>query len=302
MLTNGNGSGEPLKKIISTISNKGGVGKTVFAIELANYLGRGGRKVLLIDTDLNTGDISIKLGLRTERTLLDFFEKSEPDLANLIMRKYSFDLIPGAGGNFKFANINYQQKMRFIRAFKKISEEYDYTILDLGAGIERTTLDFSLTADYPVIITTAEDIQSGYGCAKAAAERMYDLEGRQKIDGSEAKKGEFSPLFVFNKTEKDIAIGIFNGVKKAAGISREKYGVPISPNYLGFVQADYRLIKRSYAEKHTPVSEFSPASSLGSSYRQMADYFLRQAGPPNMTTESPLNRIMRFFRNEKTTV
>ncbi len=65
MLTNGNGSGEPLKKIISTISNKGGVGKTVFAIELANYLGRGGRKVLLIDTDLNTGDISIKLGLRT---------------------------------------------------------------------------------------------------------------------------------------------------------------------------------------------------------------------------------------------
>ena len=40
--------------------------------------------------------------------------------------------------------------MKFIKAFKKISKEYDYTILALGAGIERTTLDFGLSANYPI--------------------------------------------------------------------------------------------------------------------------------------------------------
>ena len=64
-------------KIISIISNKGGVGKTLFAIEVANILGTMGNDVLLIDTDINTGDISIKLDLRVKRTLLDFFESNE---------------------------------------------------------------------------------------------------------------------------------------------------------------------------------------------------------------------------------
>ncbi|NQU29011.1 MAG: AAA family ATPase [Candidatus Marinimicrobia bacterium] len=72
-------------KIISIISNKGGVGKTLFAIEVANFLGLMGKEVLLIDTDINTGDVSIKLDLRTGKTLLDFFEKNESYLDNLII-------------------------------------------------------------------------------------------------------------------------------------------------------------------------------------------------------------------------
>ncbi len=46
-----------------------------------------GNDVLLIDTDINTGDVSIKLDLRVKRTLLDFFEKNESDLTNLVITK-----------------------------------------------------------------------------------------------------------------------------------------------------------------------------------------------------------------------
>jgi len=216
--------------IISSISNKGGVGKTIFSIEMANLLGKMGKKVLLIDTDMNTGDISIKLALKNNFTLLDFFEKKEKNLNRIVKRFNNSDLIPGEGGNFKFANINYAQKVKFIKAFKEISRHYDYTILDLCAGIERVTLDFALTADYMAIITTPEDIQTAYGCAKAAAERMSELENRLSDRGmSNQKTKHLSPFFVFNKSEKERAYNIFTGVRKAAALTQSQNEIEIKP-------------------------------------------------------------------------
>jgi len=291
----------PLGKIISTISNKGGVGKTVYSIEIANQLSRHGRKVLLIDTDLNTGDISIKLAVRTEQSLLDFFEKNIEDLQDLIVKKYTFDLIPGAGGNFKFANINYFQKMKFIRAFKRISEHYDYTILDLGAGIERTTLDFALSADYTTIVTTPEDVQTGYGCAKAAAERMFELEQKlQEKNPDHQPRREFTPLFVFNKSDHEMGLAIFNAIQKATEVTRDRFGIEIQPRFLGSVSAEYKLFSKSYAELHTPISVKYPHSSVGRSFQRMASYYLHSdAKRVSRQKDSPITKLMRFFSHEQ---
>ncbi|MCK5519643.1 MAG: AAA family ATPase [Candidatus Marinimicrobia bacterium] len=289
-----------LGKIISTISNKGGVGKTVYSIEIANQLSKHGKKVLLIDTDLNTGDISIKLSLRPNGTLIDFLEKKITSLEKLVIKKYNFDLIPGSGGSFRFANINYFQKVKFIKAFKAISEKYDYTILDLGAGIERTTLDFALSADYTTIVTTPEDVQTGYGCAKAAAERMYELENRlQEKDKTYRPKKEFSPLFVFNKSDKDLAHAIFSAIKKATEVTKDKFGIEIQPKYLGSVEPEYKLFGKSYAQLHTPISVKFPHSGSGRSFQKMAHYYLMSEGKRSFKKkESPINKIMRFFSNE----
>ncbi len=288
-------------KIISIISNKGGVGKTLFAIEVANFLGVLGNDVLLIDTDINTGDLSVKLDLRVKRTLLDFFEKNESDLTNLVITKYNFDLIPGAGGNFKFANLNYFQKMKFIKAFKKISEEYDYTILDLGAGIERTTLDFGLSADYPIIITTPEDIQSGYGCAKAAAVRLQELEERLKNRDSEYQVREkFEPHFVFNKSSSQLAQSIYNGIQRATEITRNRDGIMIYPHYLGAIPEEYRLLSKAYLRQHTPISELYSTSKIGQAFRHIAQALANLDNKIAVQQKrSPLEKIIKLFRYEQ---
>ncbi len=290
-------------KIISTISNKGGVGKTISSIELANILGKARKKVLLIDTDMNTGDISIKLKLRNELTLLDFFEKKETNLSSLIKRIYNFDLIPGAGGNFKFANINYVQKLKFIKAFKEISQNYDYTILDLGAGIDRVTLDFALTADYTTIVTTPEDIQTGYGCAKAVAERLNENEIRLKNKNREhIRIHQFSPFFIFNKSKKSVAASIFSGVRRSAEVTKSLDDVKIQPRFLGSVPADYKLVGRSYSEYHTPISEAYPTSEMGKCYKEIAQYFYNIENVSEVKynfKKSPLDKILSLFKNEK---
>jgi pilus assembly protein CpaE len=54
---------------VTVFSPKGGTGKSVLACNLADQLARTGRRVLLIDLDLQFGDVAIMLGLQPERTI-----------------------------------------------------------------------------------------------------------------------------------------------------------------------------------------------------------------------------------------
>jgi MinD-like ATPase involved in chromosome partitioning or flagellar assembly len=282
------------------------VGKTISSIEIANILGKARKKVLLIDTDMNTGDISIKLKLRNDITLLDFFEKKETELSRLVKRIHNFDLIPGAGGNFKFANMNYVQKLKFIKAFRDISKNYDYTILDLGAGIDRITLDFALSADYTTIVTTPEDIQTGYGCAKAVAERLDENESRLKNKNSSyVRIHQFAPFFIFNKSKRTVAANIFSGVRRAAEVTKSKDNIQIKPRFLGNVPADYKLVGHSYSDYHTPISEAYPTSEMAKCYKAIAQGFLSLDNNNNFYLKhkkSPLDKILSLFKNEKESV
>ena len=163
---------------VSVISNKGGVGKTHFAINVAYALAKTGARVLLIDADLGSADISNKLGIFPKYHLLDFLQKDREMEDLLVPTKFRFDLICGTYGEFKLANLYYAQKVKFIKHFKRISEGYDFAVFDLGAGIARTVLDFALGADHTVIVTTPQDLISGYACAKASFSRFKEIEER----------------------------------------------------------------------------------------------------------------------------
>jgi len=59
--------------VITVVGGKGGVGKSVFAANLAlAYLKEFNLKPLLVDQDLNAcGDQNLILGMRSQKTLLD---------------------------------------------------------------------------------------------------------------------------------------------------------------------------------------------------------------------------------------
>jgi pilus assembly protein CpaE len=57
--------------VIVVLGPKGGVGKTTVATNLATELVRRGRRTLLIDLDLQFGDVGVVLGIDPERTIYD---------------------------------------------------------------------------------------------------------------------------------------------------------------------------------------------------------------------------------------
>jgi pilus assembly protein CpaE len=65
------GTGVALSPMICVLGPKGGTGKTLTSCNLAVGLAQAGRKVAMVDLDLQFGDVGLSLGLSPERTIYD---------------------------------------------------------------------------------------------------------------------------------------------------------------------------------------------------------------------------------------
>ncbi len=262
---------------ISIISNKGGVGKTHLSINLACALAKIGAKVLLIDADLGNADISNKIGIFPKCHLMDFLEKKKQMREIVCHTKFGFDLIAGSFGEFKLANLYHAQKIRFLNHFKKISQKYKFVIFDLGAGISRTVLDFALAADHTVILTTPQDIISGYACTKAGFSRFKEIEEKLEEKLPDYKpQWAFSPLIVINQVN-DLRQGfeLFETIRKTAdeNINSVEGRFRIKPEYLGAVPYDKEGL-RAAEKKRKPLLLTSPRIKASQSIQHMSTRFV----------------------------
>lgn len=259
--------------LLGVISNKGGVGKTHLSINMATCLAQAGSRVLLIDADLGNADVQIKVGVYPEHNLLDYLEK-KCDLDDTIIKSdFGFHMIGGASGEFKLANMVYSQKVKFMTAFRDISKRFDVVILDLSAGITRSVLDFALAADDIVLVTTPQDIVSGYACLKAAFYRMKELELRlfQRSENY-VMQTEMSAKVIFNRVNSmQQGVGEFRKMKQAI----EQYTVQIGDQfdmnveYVGAIPYDAELfIKAERARR--PISMIEPDSKVSACFREIA--------------------------------
>ena len=271
---------------ISVISNKGGVGKTHFSINLACALAKTCAKVLLIDADLGNADISNKLGLFPANHLLAFLQKNQKMEDLITPSKFGFDLICGTYGEFKLANLYHAQKVKFIKHFRRVSQGYDYAVLDLGAGIARTVLDFALGTDSTVIITTPQDLISGYACAKASFYRFKELEDKLEKRLSDYRpRLTFSPLLLINQVA-DMAQGakLFNTIEKTAdeNINANEGRFRLKPQYLGSIPYDKEHL-RNTEEKKRPLLANYPHIKASQCIEHMSKKFCDSENPYNPT-------------------
>ena len=275
--------------IISIISNKGGVGKTHLSINIAYALAKAGAKVLLIDADLGNADISIKLGIFPKHHLLHFLEKNRQMQDLIVHTEFNFDLICSTYGDFKLANMNYAQKIKFIKHFKRISQGYDFVVFDHSAGISRTVLDFALVADRTVIITTPQDLISGYACAKASFFRFKEIEERleRKFHGH-TPQWTFTPMVVINQVRSLVkGIMLYDKIDKAVNtnINANEGRFRIKPEYLGAIPYDRQDFRKAETKKR-PLLLDSPRIKASQCIHHMSKRFF--------TPENPYDPIVKF--------
>ena len=285
---------------VSIISNKGGVGKTHLSINLALALANTGAKVLLIDADLGNADISNKLGIFPEHHLLDFLDKNQQMQDLVVTTQFNFDLICGTYGEFKLANLNYAQKMKFIKHFQKISRAYDFAVFDLGAGIARTVLDFALGADRTVIVTTPQDVISGYACAKAVFSRFKEIEERLEGRLSEyTPQWTFSPMLVINQVGNlEQGFKLFDTIEKTAdkNINANEARFCMKPEYLGAIPYDSERLRRTEENKR-PLIVDSPHIKASECIKHMSTRFCNPENPydPRVNFRHPFKRFVAIL-------
>ena len=146
------------KAIIYPIGGgKGGVGKSFITANLGVLLSKKGSRVLLIDMDLGGSNLHTFFGIETVKTgLNDFLNKniSNLDHAAIPTSFNGLSIISSKNTSLESANLPHAQKLKLIRAIKNL--DYDYILLDLGAGTNFNTLDFFLTSTEGIFVCTPQ--------------------------------------------------------------------------------------------------------------------------------------------------
>lgn len=163
------GSNDPHEaKTISIVSGKGGVGKSNFALNFSLTLIKNNKKVLLIDLDVGMGNINILLGLHAEKTIIDMLHYSLPIHSIIEEGPIGLNFISGGSGVSDLFIMNNEKKNFFLKEYKKLVNDYDYIIFDIGAGATRDSIFFVLASEECIVITTPEptSITDSYGMIK----------------------------------------------------------------------------------------------------------------------------------------
>lgn len=158
-------------RVIVVASGKGGVGKSTLALNLALSLCDRGKKVILMDADLGLANIDIMLGLLPKYNLHHMIQ-GKKDLKDIIIAgPGGLSIIPGGSGITELANMGENSMKRLLVELGKLDGEFDYMMIDTGAGISNNVISFLLSADDVIFVTTPEptSMTDAYGMVKVIA-------------------------------------------------------------------------------------------------------------------------------------
>lgn len=163
-------------RVITVASGKGGVGKTNLSVNLAIAYARLGKRVIVMDADLGLANVNIILNIIPKHNLYHVIRKQKTMREIMVDTDYGIQIIAGASGFSKIANLSEEERQNFITELYTLSNA-DIIIIDTSAGVSSNVLSFIAAADDAVIITTPEPtaITDAYGIIKIIATEVENL-------------------------------------------------------------------------------------------------------------------------------
>ena len=146
-------------RIVAVTNQKGGVGKTTTAINVATAMAMGGRQVLLVDVDPQ-GNLTSGVGLKGQRgSAGTIYEALTTDIGGgdgilLPTRIDNLFLIPAdrnlTGAEIELVSLSARER-RLQRVLDPLRERFDYLVIDCPPSLGLLTLNALVAADAVLI-------------------------------------------------------------------------------------------------------------------------------------------------------
>ncbi len=143
-------------KIFSFANQKGGVGKTTSAVNLAASTGALGKKTLLVDLDPQ-GNCTSGVGIskRTDLSVYDALINAKVTESVINKTKFpNLDILPSnialAGAEIELVDIE-KREFRLKRALELIKDRYDYIFIDCPPSLSLLTINALCAADGVIV-------------------------------------------------------------------------------------------------------------------------------------------------------
>jgi len=243
------------KNILAVASGKGGVGKTWFAITLTHALARRGQRALLFDGDLGLANVDIQLGLMPKYDLGSVVAgKLTLNQATMRYETGGFDVVAGRSGSGSLANIPLSRLQILTEDLRLTADGYDKTVLDLGAGVEKSIRSLAKCAGTILVVTTDEPtaLTDAYAFIKISAVEAAGVDIRIVVNAANStREGERT----------------YNTLLKAC-----QGFLKISPPLAGVIRRDTRV--REAIRNQTPILTRHPNAEAAIDVEAIADRLL----------------------------
>lgn len=268
-------------RVITVTSGKGGVGKSNLSVNLAIQFRKRGKRVMIFDADFGLANVEVMFGAIPKYNLSDLIYRGK-DISEIITEgPMEIGFISGGSGILGLNNLSREQILYLVKCLEKLGTMTDVLIVDTGAGISDSVLEFVLASPEVLLVSTPDpsSLTDSYSLIKALYHHPDFAKNTSQI------------YMVSNRvTNQEEGRQLFQKLDSVV-----KQFLEGKIQYLGAVPQDSALEKAVRQQK--PVSLSSPSSRSAEAFESIAKALMKEENTAVSTRKWGITKLISKFMN-----